>query len=118
MVYFVFDLANLAIVIVGCFLGGFLPLMIMIAKCPEAKEFIKCMVSGGIMIDKINAAGQREYVNAKPLGTEGQYIAGRNEFGQREIFVRPQSVDNVFGKANMLDGIRRSLFSAFMGKTV
>lgn len=118
MVYFMFDLVNLAIVIVGCFMGGFLPLMILIAKCPEAKEFIKCMVSGGVMIDKINAAGQREYVCAKPYGNEGQYIAGRNEFGQRQIFVRPQTADSSFGKANMLVGIRRPIFSAFTGKTV
>lgn len=118
MVYFAFDPMGLAIIITACFIGGLFPLLFLIARCPEAKTFIKCQLSGGIIISKTNAAGQREYVIAQPFGTEGQYIVGRNEYGQREIYVRPHTANGQFNKSFILSGIRRPIFDAFSGKTI
>ena len=118
MPFFMFDPIGLIIVIAGCFMGGFLPLLVLIGRCPEAKTFIKCQLGGGVIISETNAAGQREFVIAKPLGTEGQYISGKNEFGQRKIFIRPQTSSGQFNKSFILSGIRRPIFDAFTGKTI
>lgn len=118
MPYFMFDPIGLVIVIAGCFMGGFLPLLVLIARCPEAKIFIKCQIGGGVVISRTNAAGQRDFVIAHPLGTEGQYIAGKNVFGQREIYIRPQTNNGQFNKSFILSGIRRPIFDAFSGRTV
>lgn len=99
-------------------MGGFLPLLILIGRCPEAKTFIKCQLGGGVIISETNAAGQREFIIARPLGTEGQYISGKNKFGQRKIFIRPQTSSDQFNKSFILSGIRRPIFDAFTGKTI
>lgn len=116
--YIIFDIISVAIIMVGCFLGGFLPIIILVVRCPEALTFLKCQLSGGIIISKSNAAGQREFVVAYPLGAEGQYIAGKNKFGQREIYIRPQTNNGQFNKSFILSGIRRPIFDAFSGKTI
>ena len=118
MPFFMFDPIGLIIVVVGSFMGGFLPLLILICRCPEAKTFIKCQYGGGVIISETNMAGQREFIIAKPLGTEGQYISGKNKFGQRKIFIRPQTNSGQFNKSFILSGIRRPIFDAFTGKTI
>jgi len=118
MPFFMFDPIGLIIIIAGSFMGGFLPLLVLVGRCPEAKTFLKCQLSGGVIISETNAAGQRDFVIAKPLGTEGQYISGKNEFGQRKIFIRPQTNNAQFNKSFILSGIRRPIFDAFSGKTI
>lgn len=116
--FFMFDEMGLLIVIIGCFMGGFLPLLIIVGMTPEAKVFIKSKLGGGIVISKTSDAGYREFVCAHPYGTEGQFIAGPNKFGQREIYVRPDSTDPLFSRSFVLKGIRRPIFDAYEGKTV
>lgn len=115
---FAFDEIGLLVVIAGCFMGGFLPLMVIVGMTPEAKTFIKSKLSGGIIISKTSDAGYREFICAHPYGTEGQFIAGTNKFGQREIYVKPNTTDPLFSKTFVLKGIRRPIFDAYEGKTV
>lgn len=115
--YFLFDEIGLLIVIIGCFFGGFLPLMILIMICPEAREHIKCRVNGGIIVELFYDTGQCEYVVAKPKGGEGQYIAGKNVFGQRRIFVKPRMQARFMDKPFLLSGMRRLKYFCYAGKT-
>ena len=115
--WFLFDEIGLIIVIVGCFFGGFLPLLILIMICPEAREHIKCRVSGGVIVEKFYDTGQVEYVVAKERAGEGQYVAGKNAFGQREIYLKTRIGDRFMTKPFLLKGMRRLKFFAYAGKT-
>lgn len=118
MTYFMFDPIGLSIVIFGCFMGGFLPLLVVIGRCPEAKTFIKCQLGGGVILSRTSASGERSFSVIWPLSKEGQYISGPNAFGQREVYIRPQTTSGQFNKSFFLTGIRRPIFDAFSGKTV
>jgi len=115
--YFLFDEIGLIIVLIGSFFGGFLPLMILLMLTPEARAHIKCRVTGGIIVEKFYDTGQCEYVVAKSKGGEGQYIAGKNAFGQREIYVKPRMSAPLITKPFLLSGMRRLKFFAYAGKT-
>lgn len=114
--FFLFDEIGLIIVIIGCFFGGFLPLLILIMICPEARQHIKCRVTGGIIVEKFYDTGQCEYVVAKPTGGEGQYMAGKNAFGQREIYIKPRMPTPFMTKPFLLSGMRRLKYFAYAGK--
>jgi hypothetical protein len=116
--WFVFDPMSLIFVIAGCFMAGFLPLLVIVGMTPEAKTFIKSKMTGGVIISKSNDAGYREFICVQPYGSEGQFIGGRNAFGQREIYVRPQSSSPLFSKSFVLKGIRRPILDAYEGKTI
>ena len=118
MVWFVFDPFSLIEILLGCVAAGFLPLFIIIMLTPEAKTFIKSKMTGGIIISKSNDAGYREFICAQPYGSEGQFLGGKNAFGQREVYVRPQSSSPLFSKSFVLKGIRRPILDAYEGKTV
>lgn len=109
MAYFLFDDAGLITIVVGCFLGGFLPPLIMILRCPEARAFIKAQVSGGVVICSSDDAGT-SFEIARPFGSHGQYISGKNQFGQRKIYVHPKLETSAFTRSFILKGIRRPIF--------
>ena len=109
MAYFLFDEIGLITILVGGFLGGFLPLLIMVLRCPEARAFIKAQTSGGVVICTSDDAGT-SFEIAKPFGSHGQYISGKNQFGQRKIYVHPKMEASAFTKSFILKGIRRPIF--------
>jgi hypothetical protein len=115
--YFLFDEVGLLIVLVGSFFGGFLPLLILLMITPEAREHIKCRIMGGIMVLKFWDTGQCEYTVAQEKGGEGQYIAGKNKFGQREIYVKPRVPAPFMVKPFLLKGMRRLIYFCYAGKT-
>lgn len=115
--YFLFDEVGLLIVAIGCFFGGFLPLLILLLLTPEARQHIKCRIIGGIIVEKFWDSGQCEYVVAKSKGGEGQYIAGKNAFGQREIYVKPRMDAPFMTKPFLLSGMRRLKYFSYAGKT-
>jgi hypothetical protein len=115
-VYYVFDDSQILFVIASAFLLGFLPLMIMIWRTPEARKFITCMIKGGVVIASADDSGQVEIEIATPYGG-GQFRAGKNVYGQRKIFTKPR-IDNPFvNKPSMLKGLRRPIFFNYTGKT-
>jgi hypothetical protein len=115
--YFLFDEVGLLIVAIGCFFGGFLPLFILLMLTPEARQHIKCRIMGGIIVEKFWDSGQCEYVVATSKGGEGQYIAGKNAFGQRQIFVKPRMDTPFMTKPFLLSGMRRLKYFCYAGKT-
>jgi hypothetical protein len=115
--YVLFDEVGLLIILVGSFFGGFLPLLILLMITPEAREHIKCRIMGGIMILKFWDTGQCEYTVAQEKGGEGQYIAGKNKFGQREIFIKPRMATPFMVKPFLLKGMRRLIYFCYAGKT-
>jgi len=114
--YWLFDDYTLIFVLAGTFLGGFLPLFIMLMKCPEARQFLKCWLTGGVIISSADDSGQIEFKVAKSLGA-GQYRAGKDQYGKREIYITPRINNPFITKRFMLKGIRRPLFDNYAGKT-
>ncbi len=116
--YYLFTDSTLLTVIFGCFMAGFLPILIMVARCPEARTFIKAQMGGGIVVRNVQDEGVIEYIIAKPFGAEGQYISGKNQFGMRRIFVKPRIESGLLNRPFILKGIRRPEFDHYSGKTV
>lgn len=118
--WFLFDEIGLLIVIVGCFFGGFMPMFILLLLTPEARTHIKARIMGGIIIDRIFDTGQEDYLHAKPMSNEGQYIAGKNQWGMRQIFIKPHMLDasepRFSVKPFFLEGIRRPKYFCYAGK--
>src|SRR3972149_6790849 len=115
--YFLFDELGLIVVIIGCFFGGFMPFFILLLLTPEAREHIKTRIMGGIIVDRFYDTGQEDYLHAVPKSGEGQYIAGKNSLGMRQIFVKPRMEAPFAAKAFFLNGIRRPKYFCYAGKT-
>lgn len=114
--FYVFDDPTLMFILLGTFLAGFLPLLIMFIRCPEARAAVKCWLQGGVMIDSADDSGQEELIVARHLG-EGIYLAGKNKYGKRRIFVIPRISNPFITKRFILKGIRRPIFHHYAGKT-
>ncbi len=113
---YLFDDSQILFVVASAFLLGFLPLLIMIWRTPEAKKFIVCMLKGGSMIASADDSGQVELEVATSYG-EGQFRAGKNEYGQRKIYTKPRINNPFINKPSILKGIRRPIFFNYTGKT-
>lgn len=114
--FYVFDDAQILFVVASAFLLGFLPLMIMIWRTPEARKLITCMLLGGSVIASADDSGQVEFEVAKPYG-EGQFRAGKNVYGQRKIYTKPRINNPFINRPSILKGLRRPIFFNYAGKT-
>ncbi len=114
--YYVFDDSQILFVVASSFLLGFLPLMIMIWRTPEARKLITCMIKGGLVVVSGDDSGQVEVEIATPYG-EGQYRAGKNVYGQRKIYTKPRINNPFVNKPSILKGLRRPIFFNYTGKT-
>lgn len=114
--YYVFDDLQMLFVIASAFLLGFLPLMIMIWRTPEARKLITCMIKGGVVIASADDSGQVEIEIATPYGG-GQFRAGKNVYGQRKIYTKPRINNPFVNRPSMLKGLRRPIFFNYAGKT-
>lgn len=114
--FYVFDDSQILFVVASAFLLGFLPLMIMIWRTPEARKLITCMLLGGSVIASADDSGQVEFEVAKPYG-EGQFRAGKNVYGQRKIYTKPRINNPFINRPSILKGLRRPIFFNYAGKT-
>ncbi len=114
--FYVFDDSQILFVIASAFLLGFLPLLILMWRTPEARKFITCMIKGGSIIASADDSGQVEIEIATPYG-EGQFRAGKNVYGQRKIYTKPRINNPFINKPSILKGLRRPIFFNYAGKT-
>jgi hypothetical protein len=112
----VFDELGLAIIIGGPIALGIIPLLFILAKNPEARAFITAWLKARVVIFQCDDSGQATVKTARAL-SEGQFIAGKNVYRQREIFVTPRINNPFVSKRFVLQGIRRSIFFNYAGKT-
>jgi hypothetical protein len=114
--FYLFDDTSLLIVIFGMFMAGFLPMLILLMLCPEARQHLKCRITGGLMVLACDDLGAAEYLVAKPKGNEGQYMAGKDRYGQRQVLVKPRMGSGIVSKFFMLTGMRRPIAIWYKGK--
>jgi hypothetical protein len=58
-----------------------------------------------------------DLIRARPYGSDGQYISGKDRFRQRSIFVDPKGKDHPFTARFILKGMRRPIYFNFSGST-
>jgi hypothetical protein len=108
--YWVFDDPTLIVGIASCIMAPTIVFLILLWRCPEALAFLKCQLTGGVMISVADESGQNEFVVAKSKG-QGLYISGSG-FRHRRVFRIPHFDNPSFSKRFLSKGIHRPIFFA------